>query len=296
VIDVALKLYNLLFPLLNPVVEQVSNGGFEDDLDHWTVVSTAISTSEHHSGAKCADITSYDVGNILQVLAAPVYREFVQSFTLWTKSTYNSFRVVLTFTDETTAYQDFSDSAQTWIEWDLLPLFPTGKILKSIQVITKMDGHLYVDDVSLIGIGINLLVNIVYDEFDPRCPSLQLLLENMPEDKVWVNDSKYRVRHKCRLTLYMKPIRYKESEIATLKAAYFTVRSSIDTILADNKFTIPGIFNLVMGKGWDDKDSIRVGRGTKNMGTTLESRGGGDVAVVFRSEQTVMAVYYIGSG
>jgi hypothetical protein len=69
-----------------------------------------------------------------------------------------SFRVILTFTDDTTKYKDSSSSNQVWKEWDLLTmtaygggmLFPTGKTLKSIQIIQRADNDLFVDDVSLI--------------------------------------------------------------------------------------------------------------------------------------------------
>lgn len=151
------------------------------------------------------------------------------------------------------------------------------------------------DVAALLGVVLlagNIGCAIVYDEYDPRNPALQLLIENMPERKRWVIEATYKVNHRVKLTLFQKPIRYAEADIAAAKAAFYSVRNTIDQVLAKNKFIIPGITNLDLTGGWDDKDSLRVGRGTKGMGTVLESRGGGDIAITFRSEQTVTAIYY----
>lgn len=129
------------------------------------------------------------------------------------------------------------------------------------------------------------------DEYDPRNPSLQLLIENFPTRSKWITEATYRIEHKIRLILFQKPVRYSESEIDSAKETFYGIRDKIDEVLAKNKFTIEDVTNLVLG-GWDDKDSLRVGRGTKGMGSTLGSRGGGDTRITFRSEQVVTAIYY----
>lgn len=138
---------------------EIINGGFEDDFDSWTVVDASISTTQHHSGSKCADLNVYNTSSITQQLNVPVPRGTVSSFTLWSKSSYLSLRIVLTFTDNTSKYRDCDDNTNLsdWYQWDILSmtayggglLFPSGKTLKSIQIIQKAENDLYIDDVSL---------------------------------------------------------------------------------------------------------------------------------------------------
>ena len=138
-------------------------------------------------------------------------------------------------------------------------------------------------------------VAFTQDEFDSKNPLLQVLFENFPERKIWIHDNVYRVEHRCRITLFLKPIRYAETEIAACKIRFNNTKTEIDRILRVTKYSISGITNLDLApNGWNDKNSIRVGRGTKDMGTFLESKGGQDIAIIFRSEQEVLAIYYIG--
>jgi len=138
-------------------------------------------------------------------------------------------------------------------------------------------------------------IKFTQDEFDGRSPALQVLFENFPEKKIWVHDSVYRVEHRCRITLFLKPMRYAETDIATYKTRFKNTKTEIDRILGVVKYSISGITNLELSNnGWNDKNSIRVGRGTKDMGTFMQNIGGQDINIIFRSETTVTAIYYIG--
>ena len=45
---------------------------------------------------------------------------------------------------------------------------------------------------------------VKYDEFDPKNPQLQIVIENFPARPIWVVDNKYRIQHTVRITLYEK--------------------------------------------------------------------------------------------
>jgi len=140
--------------------EAITNPDFEDgDFTGWTVLDATISSSESHSGSYSADITTMDTGYIDQVLARPIAKSEAQAFTLWTKSTYLSFKIILTFDDESTRSHNCDDHTNEpdWYQWDILSmsaieggdLFPDGKTLTEIKIIQEADNDLYVDDVSL---------------------------------------------------------------------------------------------------------------------------------------------------
>jgi len=88
-----------------------------------------------------------------------------------------------------------------------------------------------------------------YDEFDPKSPSLQILLENLPERSVWVNRGTYRVEHKVKITIYMKLIHYNISSITNYKTTWFNTKQEINRILAINKYNISDINNLDLPGG-----------------------------------------------
>jgi hypothetical protein len=107
-------------------------------------------------------------------------------------------------------------------------------------------------------------------------------------------DGMYKVEHRIRLTLFLKPVRYTETDITRAKDTFYFVKECIDKTLMAYKFDIEGITNLELtNNGWNDKNSLRVGRGTKDMGTFLASIGGKDTAIVFRSETVLTAIYYV---
>ena len=122
-----------------------------------------------------------------------------------------------------------------------------------------------------------------YDEFDSKNPSLQVLIENLPIRSTWVSRGMYRVEHKVRITMYMKLTSYKDNRVDEYKDTWFNTKKEIDRILAQNKFNLTDIINLDLPGGWNDKESIAVGRGIK---TVREP-------IIWRSEQDVTAVYYI---
>lgn len=122
-----------------------------------------------------------------------------------------------------------------------------------------------------------------YDEFDPKNPSLQVLIENFPQRSTWVIRGVYRVEHRARITVYLKLVRYELDNIENSRTTWFNAKVEIDKILDKNKFSIPGIVNLNLSGGWDDKNTIAVGRGMK---TRREP-------IVWQTEQIVTAQYYI---
>jgi hypothetical protein len=121
-----------------------------------------------------------------------------------------------------------------------------------------------------------------FDEFDPIHPRLQVLLEVFPDQKTWVVEKSYRIEQKCKLTLYLKPARYDPTNISDYKTKFFNAKTEIDRILSKNKFLIPGINNLELLQAWDDKNTVAVGRGIKQV---VEP-------ILFQSEQLLTAIYY----
>ena len=121
------------------------------------------------------------------------------------------------------------------------------------------------------------------DEFDPKNPSLQVLIETFPERSTWVTRGIYRVEQRIRISIYQKLIRYNPSNIPNYKTIWFSLKDNINSILTENKFNLVGIVNLDLVGGWDDEDTIAVGRGVK---TVTEP-------IIWRSRQDINCVYYI---
>jgi len=122
-------------------------------------------------------------------------------------------------------------------------------------------------------------VTFRFDEFDPRNPKMQILFETLSEDKVWISSTQYRHEQKVKLTIFLKPTHYKESNITTSKQTFLNMKSQVDQILGSNKFILLYISELKTGKGWEDLKGLNVGRGGKDD--------------VWQSSQTVTAIYYI---
>jgi hypothetical protein len=121
------------------------------------------------------------------------------------------------------------------------------------------------------------------DEMDPKRLTFQILIENLPEHSIWVARGTYRIEHKVKITIYLKLIKYQEEYTMDLyREFWYALKDEINRILIKNKFNLPGITNLNLPAGWDDKTNIAVGRGTK---TTKEP-------IIWQSEQIVTAVYY----
>jgi len=123
---------------------------------------------------------------------------------------------------------------------------------------------------------------------------LQVILENFPDRKTYIADTSsgkcYRVEHGCKITIYLKPTSYTLEKIEDFKTIFNNIKSEIDRILALKKFTVyqnlplAQITNLEMTmQGWDDGDTIAVGRGVK---TKKEP-------IMWKSERTVTAIYFI---
>ena len=128
------------------------------------------------------------------------------------------------------------------------------------------------------------LIYFRFDEYDPRCPSIQVVLENLPEKKTWISNIFYRIEQKCKITIFLKPICYDETTIAANKTTFLKIKNQIDKIFANAQFTVDDIATLQMNQGWDDEDSITVGRDS-TFKSTMEP-------IVFKSIQIVTATFY----
>jgi len=123
-------------------------------------------------------------------------------------------------------------------------------------------------------------------EFDPKSPALQILLEVFPARTTWVISGMYKVEHRLRITLYKKLIHYAIDDIEAYKTEWFSVKAEIDRILRENKFSVEGINNIILGTWEDSIPSMRVGRGSKG---TREP-------IIWTSTQIPIIVYYFDSG
>jgi hypothetical protein len=123
-----------------------------------------------------------------------------------------------------------------------------------------------------------------FDEYDPKAPLCQLLLENLPDTKKFVG-GKYRVEHKCRMTIFVKPYAYNTSSIDVNLVTFSNIKTEIDRIITLHVFTLPSI---IQGRldGWDDKNTIARGRGSKVSTEPIQ----------FKSIQELTCVYYISGG
>lgn len=134
------------------------------------------------------------------------------------------------------------------------------------------------------------------DEFDPKWGRgisssksiiAQVLFENYPDRKIYISNIftgiMYKVIHSCRITIYLRPLRYDDTTVEATKTTFFNIKSEIDRILAKCKFSISGVTNLEMtASGWNDGATVARGRGTKS---TREP-------IVWESRKVVTAIYY----
>ena len=131
---------------------------------------------------------------------------------------------------------------------------------------------------------------IKYDEFDPKSPLLQILLENFPARSTWIIEGMYKVEHRVRITIYQKLIQYQPlatslsgyTWIDAYRKIWYAVKKEIDKILIKNKFNVSELNNLILGTWIDRLPTIALGRGTK---TTREP-------IVWTSELDTTSVYY----
>jgi len=126
------------------------------------------------------------------------------------------------------------------------------------------------------------------DEFDPKGPLFQIVIENYPARKVWVVDNTYRVEHNVRITIYCKPKRYDLTTIDNTRTQWFNIKNEVDRILRENKYTVTDVDVVQLRDGWDDRDTIAVGRGIK------KAFLGKKHPIIWYSEQIVTCIYYEG--
>jgi hypothetical protein len=299
------------------MIENIIDGGFEDgNLSlYWNPTGGAVASNATTYNSTYSALLPQSGGTITQSFSSPIILSSIVTSGFW----YKGNNVGIEATGSNNIYGWDIPNSDVWTYFDLkawlLTLSNLGT-LNSLKFYNDDTTDDYIDDVSLITsvyepVDITQLINDnieaqwsitnpnysdiawTYDEFDPRYPQLQCLLENFPQRKEWLYDTTYKVEHRVRITLFLKPIHYAETDIEAYKTTFYNAKVEIDRILAYIKYSIIGITNLELSEsGWNDKNSLRVGRGTKDMGTFLESRGGKDVQVLFRSECTVTAIYY----
>lgn len=120
-------------------------------------------------------------------------------------------------------------------------------------------------------------------EFDPKNPVIQVLIENFPLTSKWIDRGIYKVTHRVKISIFLKLIRYEDSSIIEgYRIKWFNIKEEINNILEKNKYNLENIINLDLTGGWDDRDSIALGRGIK---TVKEP-------IIWQSEQVITVVYY----
>ena len=137
-------------------------------------------------------------------------------------------------------------------------------------------------------------MTIKYDEFDPKSPLLQILLENFPARSTWIIEGMYKVEHRVRITIYQKLIQYQPlatslsgyTWIDAYRKIWYAVKQEIDKILIKNKFNVSLINNIILGTWTDRLPTIALGRGIK---TTKEP-------IVWTSELDTILIYYQNEG
>ena len=126
------------------------------------------------------------------------------------------------------------------------------------------------------------------DEYDAKGPLYQIVVENYPIRKTWVVDNIYKVEHNVKITIYCKPKRYDLTTIENTRTLWFNIKNEVDRILRVNKYSVEDVDVVQMRDGWDDRETIAVGRGIK------KAFLGKKHPIIWYSEQVVTCIYYEG--
>lgn len=116
---------------------------------------------------------------------------------------------------------------------------------------------------------------IALDEFDPKNPMFQVLLELNSDTKTRMVDGINLVEQRCKLTVYIRPKNFDVSTVSSTRTILINVQTEIDRILEN--FALTGVIDVELS-GWS-KISIDTGKGTK--------RG------MMNCEETVSCQYYV---
>jgi hypothetical protein len=122
---------------------------------------------------------------------------------------------------------------------------------------------------------------VVLDEFDPKQPSFQILLENEPDSKEKVGDGIYLVQHRVKITVFYRPTNFAPATVTAAKTAFNAIKTEIDRIILADEGNLTGVLRVDY-TGWNDRSSIDTGRGSK--------KG------LFKSEETLVFYYYVVNG
>jgi hypothetical protein len=141
-------------------------------------------------------------------------------------------------------------------------------------------------------------LNFKFDEYDSNNPNLQILLENLPDKKSFVREDLQKVEHRCKISIFVKPVDPKDDTISSAaKTVFNNMKTQIDKIIAHNLLTNSSFTTFVNTTldGWNDGLTLQRGRGTKNFkikDDVLKSDSVG-ATVIFQSAQIVTCWYYV---
>jgi len=127
-----------------------------------------------------------------------------------------------------------------------------------------------------------------FDEFDPNKSlpqsSPQLLFENGIARTVWITRNIYRIEHECKITIFLRPVRYDSTTISNTRTTFVNTKKEIDRILNGGRFSITDLNWVELGT-WKDED-IKIGFDTKPNQTE---------PIIFEASIIIKCFYYIGS-
>lgn len=304
-------------------IEKITNGTFETgDFTGWThsVDYQTLKTSEvYHSditytvhagnyGCKLvrhADQSSGVNGLATQTFLYPLLASRIIALDFWYTTGVNGSAAYVVLNFGTDGNSTVSLPVQTsWTHKDLMSSIAAamgslgaGISLTSIEFHNDNYTYFRIDDVSL---KYRAIPKVTYDEFDQREPNFQVLIENLPNRRTFFKFGLNKIIHRVRITVWVKPVRYDETVgIPEAKTLFTSMKNDVDTVLDLYKFSATDIASMTP-MGWNDLDSLRVGRGTKgyNEGTLsrtlryLEGKGRKTEPIEFYSQQIVSCTYY----
>jgi len=111
---------------------------------------------------------------------------------------------------------------------------------------------------------------------------VQILFENLAAKESFITREIYRVEHKLKISIFVRPVKYMPDAIASAKTTFLNAKKEVDRILRI-RFGISGIYSISL-TGWTDIE-MAVGRDIKS---TKEP-------ITFTAEQIINTIYYEGA-
>lgn len=117
--------------------------------------------------------------------------------------------------------------------------------------------------------------SIALDEFDPKFPMFQILLELVSGPKNHIVDGVYYVQETCKVTIFLKPKAFDPTTVTALRSQMLAIQTEVDRIV--ETYTLTGVVHQLVS-GWT-KIVIDTGRGNR--------KG------MFKCEENIVCQYYI---